>query len=143
MSQKKILVVDDSMIIRKTLSLKLKSSGYEVLEAADGASAVSTIRKEKPDLILLDISFPPDVGAGGGVAWDGFLIMGWIQRIEESKNIPIFIITGGEPAKFKSRAEAAGAAAFFQKPINNEELLDAIRKQFGESPPPAQPAPGA
>ena len=143
MTQKKILVVDDSTVIRKTLSLKLKSNGYEVLEAGDGASAVSTIRKEKPDLILLDISFPPDVGAGGGVAWDGFLIMGWIHRMEETRTIPVFIITGGDPAKFKSRSEAAGAVAFFQKPINNEELLAAIRKQFGESPPPAQPAPGA
>ena len=46
MAQKKILVVDDSMIIRKTLSMKLKASGYQVLEAADGATAVSTIRRE-------------------------------------------------------------------------------------------------
>jgi CheY-like chemotaxis protein len=136
MAQKRILVVDDSMVIRRTLSMKLKASGYQVLEAADGASAVSTIRREKPDLILLDISFPPDVGVGGGVAWDGFLIMGWIQRMEEAKNIPVFIITGGAPEQYKSRSEAAGAAAFFQKPIDNEQLLAAIREKIGEGAPP-------
>jgi len=135
MAEKKILVVDDSMIIRKTLSMKLKASGYQVLEAADGATAVSTIRREKPDLILLDISFPPDVGAGGGVAWDGFLIMGWVQRMDEAKNIPVFIITGGTPEQYKSRSEAAGAAAFFQKPINNDQLLAAIREKIGEGTP--------
>ncbi len=138
MAQKKILVVDDSMIIRKTLSMKLKASGYHVLEAGDGATAVSTIRREKPDLILLDISFPPDVGAGGGVAWDGFLIMGWVQRMDEAKNIPVFIITGGSPEQYKSRSEAAGAAAFFQKPIDNEQLLAAIREKIGEGSPPMQ-----
>jgi len=142
MAQKKILVVDDSMIIRKTLSMKLRASGYQVLEAADGATAVSTIRREKPDLILLDVSFPPDVGAGGGVAWDGFLIMGWVQRMDEAKNIPVFIITGGTPEQYKSRSEAAGAAAFFQKPIDNEQLLAAIREKIGESSPP-DPTPAA
>src|SRR5438552_130966 len=89
MNQKKILVVDDSAIIRKTLSMKLKASGYEVLTAEDGSVAVSTARRERPDLILLDISFPPDVAHGGGVPWDGFLIMGWLKRMDEAKDIPI------------------------------------------------------
>src|ERR1041385_2273683 len=89
---KKILIVDDSVLVRKTLGMKLKSSGYDVLEAADGGTAVSTVRRERPDLILLDISFPPDVGHGGGVSWDGFLIMAWLQRMEEAKGIPVFII---------------------------------------------------
>src|SRR5437868_14120274 len=88
MAQKKILVVDDSVIIPKTLSMKLKASGYHVLEAPDGAAAVSIMRREKLDLILLDISFPPDLGAGGGVAWDGFLIMGRVQRMAEGENVP-------------------------------------------------------
>ena len=121
--------------------MKLKNSGYDVLEAADGATAVSTIRREKPDLILLDISFPPDVASGGGVGWDGFLIMAWLQRIEEARNIPVFIITGGSPEQYKSRSEAAGAVGFFQKPINNEELLAAIQAQLGEASGPIQMAP--
>src|SRR6266404_4631354 len=77
MSRKKILIVDDSQIILKTLSFKLKGAGYEVITAADGGTAVSLVRTQRPDLILLDITFPPDVAHGGGVGWDGFLIMEW------------------------------------------------------------------
>ncbi len=134
MNRKRILIVDDSAIILKTLSMKLQSSGYDVSTAADGGTAVSIVRRERPDLILLDISFPPDVAHGGGVAWDGFLIMDWLRRLDEGKHIPIMIITGGDPEKFKGRATAAGAIAFFQKPINNEELLASIRETIGEAP---------
>src|SRR5215472_2037458 len=138
MSRKRILIVDDSVIVLKTLSMKLKSSGYDVLTATDGAAAVSTARRERPDLILLDISFPPDVGHGGGVPWDGFLIMNWLHRMEEAKGIPIIIITSSEPSKYKERSMAAGAIGYFQKPINNEELLVCIRQTLGQTDP--QPA---
>jgi two-component system KDP operon response regulator KdpE len=138
MTPKKILVVDDSPVILKTISMKLTANGYDVVTAGDGAGAVSAARKEEPDLILLDISFPPDVGSGGGVAWDGFVIMSWLRRLDDSKTIPIIVISGGDPAKFKARALAAGAVHYFHKPINNDELLAAIRDTLtsntGETP---------
>lgn len=142
MGQKKILIVDDSPLILRALSMKLKACGYEALTAADGAAAVSTTRKEHPDLILLDISFPPDVGHGGGVAWDGFLIMTWLRRIDEAQHIPIIIITGDE--KMRDRAMAEGAVAFFHKPIDNDELIAVIENVIGAgegatSPPPGPP----
>src|SRR5262249_35678551 len=107
---------------------------FEVLTAADGATAVSTVRREKPDLILLDITFPPDVAHGGGVPWDGFLIMAWLKRMEEAQGIPIIIITGGNAADLKQRSLAAGAVDFFQKPIDNDQLLAAIHSHLGEAP---------
>ena len=128
MNRKKILVVDDSIVILKTISMKLTSNGYEVCTAQDGAEAVSAVRRCKPDLILLDLCFPPDVAHGGVVAWDGFLIMDWLRRLDEAKSIPIIVITGGDPMKYKDRALAAGAVSFFHKPINSDELLTAIRK---------------
>ena len=128
MSPKKILIVDDSPVVLRALSMKLKSNGYAAITAEDGASAVSLARREKPDLILLDVSFPPDVGHGGGVPWDGFLIMAWMRRMDEVKDIPVVIITGGDPVKTKERAIAAGAANFFHKPIENDELLTVIRQ---------------
>ncbi len=73
---KKLLVVDDNEVILKTISVKLKSAGFTVFTALEGADAVSLVRKEKPDLIVLDIGFPPDVG---GVPWDGFRIMEWLR----------------------------------------------------------------
>ncbi len=131
MSQKKVLIVDDNRVILKSMSMKLTSEGYQALTAEDGAEAVSVVRREKPDLILLDISFPPD--GAGGVPWDGFLIMQWLQRLEEAKTIPIIVVTGGDPVKYKERAMAAGASSFFHKPINNDELLGMIRKALDES----------
>src|SRR6266481_2143585 len=108
MSPKKILIVDDNVVVQKTLSMKLKFSGYEPIIAGDGGEAVSAVRTQKPDLVLLDISFPPDVAHGGGVAWDGFLIMDWLRRIDGAAHIPIIVITGGDPDRLKARSLAAG-----------------------------------
>jgi CheY-like chemotaxis protein len=141
MNPKKILVVDDSPVILKALSMKLRSNGYNVFTADEGGAAVSIVRREKPDVILLDISFPPDIGHGGGVPWDGFLIMEWLRRIEEAKNIPIIIITGGDPVKYKDRALAAGAVSFFHKPLDNDDLLNVIRKTLGEDAATTLPLP--
>ena len=111
-----------------------------MLTATEGSAAVSTARNERPDLVVLDINFPPDVGSSG-LQWDGFNIMQWMHRFQEAADIPVIIITGGDPAKFKERALAAGAAAFFQKPINNEEFLLAVRRILGQSSVKAAAAP--
>lgn len=137
--RRKILVVDDSAIILKTLSFKLKTNGYDVVTAMDGAEAVSTARKEKPDLILLDISFPPDVAHGGGVAWDGFLIINWLRRIDELKHTPIIVITGGDPVQYEKRSLEAGAVAFFRKPLDYDGLISVIRRTLGEISTPPTP----
>jgi CheY-like chemotaxis protein len=121
---KKILVVDDNEIILKTVSLKLQGAGYQVVTAMDGAEAVAAARREAPDLVLLDISFPPDVG---GVEWDGFRIMEWFRRMEAVKQTPVIIITGGQDASYRQRATSGGALAFFNKPIDHDDLLKAIR----------------
>jgi CheY-like chemotaxis protein len=131
---RKILVVDDNPVVLKAFELKLKALGFNVLTASDGAVAVSTARHEKPDLIVLDINFPPDVGSSG-LQWDGFNIMQWMHRFQEAAGIPVIIITSGEPEKFKERALAAGAVAFFQKPINNEEFLLTVRRILGQGTP--------
>jgi CheY-like chemotaxis protein len=127
---RKVLVVDDNEIILKTISLKLQGAGYQVVTALDGSEAVAAARKERPDLVLLDISFPPDVD---GVPWDGFRIMEWFHRLETAKRIPVIIITGGEDMKFKERAIAGGAVAFFHKPIEHDDLLKVIRATLGTS----------
>ena len=127
--KKKILVVDDNEVVLKTVSLKLQGYGYQVITALDGTEAVASARKDPPDLILLDISFPPDVD---GVPWDGFRIMEWFHRLDSSKKIPIIIITGSEEPKTKERVTAAGAVAFFQKPLEHEYLLKVVRATLGD-----------
>ena len=127
---KKILVVDDNEIVIKAISLKLQGAGYQVLTAMDGSTAVATARKEAPDLILLDLSFPPDVD---GVAWDGFRIMEWFHRLDAVKRIPIIVITGSDDPGAKQRATNTGAVAFFQKPLEHDYLLRVIRATLGET----------
>jgi CheY-like chemotaxis protein len=131
---KKILVVDDNEIILKTVSLKLQGAGYEVFTALDGAEAVAAARKESPDLILLDIGFPPDVD---GVPWDGFRLMEWLHRLDEMRRIPIIIITGSEDPKNKERAVNCGEVAFFHKPIDHDDLLKVIRSVLDSAAKPA------
>ncbi len=129
--QKRILLVDDNRVLLRALSTKLQSSGYDVLTAEDGAAAVSAARHERPDLVLLDINFPPDVAHGGGVAWDGFLIINWLKRMDEAKGVPIVVITSADPAKVKERALAAGAVGYLQKPVDPDELVAIVRKTLG------------
>ena len=137
-SRKKILVIDDNEIILKTTSMKLQSAGYEVFTALDGAEGVAAVRREHPDLVLLDITFPPDVS---GVSWDGFRIMDWLHRVDETKKIPIIVISGGVEEKNKQRATGAGAVAVFPKPVNFDEMIKVIRatlnSETGQPPVPA------
>jgi twitching motility two-component system response regulator PilH len=130
--KKKILVVDDNPIILKTLFMKLRGAGYEVIAAQDGAEGVAAARKQKPDLVLLDIVFPPEVS---GVPWDGFKLMTWLQRLDKSRHLPIIIITGEMEEKHKQRALANGAIGFFTKPINFDALLDTIRATLSDQAP--------
>jgi CheY-like chemotaxis protein len=133
-SQKKILVVDDNEIILKTTSMKLTSAGYKVFTALDGSEGVAAVRTEKPDLVLLDITFPPDVS---GVQWDGFRIMEWLHRVDETKRIPIIVISGVVEEKNKKRAMDSGAIAFFPKPVNFDEMLKVIRDTLAAPTAPA------
>jgi CheY-like chemotaxis protein len=125
-NEKKILIADDNVVVVKALATKLSACGYTVLTAQDGGTAVSLVRNEKPDLLLLDINFPPDVAHGGGIPWDGFLIINWLRRMDEAKSTPIILITGKDPAEFEARARAAGVIGVFQKPIPLPELLELI-----------------
>jgi CheY-like chemotaxis protein len=146
MTQKKILIVDDCLVFSKAVSALLQAKGYQALTAVDGAAALSAVRREKLDLILIDINFPPDVAHGGTVNWDGFRIMTWLRRMDEAKGIPIIIVTGGDPAKYKDQCKSPEVVGCFRKSVDHEELLATIRKALdrkaGEEPPPKE-LPGA
>jgi len=115
---KKILIVDTEKDLLRSMSLRLKRSGYNVVIATDGVSAISTIREEQPDLILLDINLP---------AGDGFAVMLHMSLIPQVAFTPIIIITARDPVNTKKLALEAGAQAFFQKPVDIDEILDTIR----------------
>ena len=133
MNRPKILIVDDDPVVVKAMSMKLEPAGYDVVTAVDGSEAISAARKEKPELILLDVNFPSDLG----VAWDGFKVIAWLQRVDEVKGTPVIVISGGEAAKYETRALQAGAVAYLQKPLNNDELLALIKQSIAASARPA------
>jgi CheY-like chemotaxis protein len=129
---RKILIVDDNPVVLKAFELKLKASGFQVLCANDGSAAVNIARHERPELIVLDMHFPPDVGSSG-LQWNGFTIMQWMHRFTDAADIPVIVISSDEVSKFKDKATAAGAVACFQKPINHEEFLIAVRRTLGQA----------
>ena len=128
--RRKLLVVDDNPVVVKSLCLKLEAAGYEVITAPDGSEAVAQVRKESPDLILLDLNFPVDVTS---VQWDGFRIIEWLHRLDAAKKIPIIVITGSEDSKTKERVGLSGAVALFQKPLEHEDLIKVIRTTLGDT----------
>jgi two-component system, OmpR family, KDP operon response regulator KdpE len=131
--RKKILVVDDNKVILRAVSMVLETHGYEVVTAADGAAVVSIVDREIPDLILLDLLFPPDA-MDVGMHWDGFAIMRWLRNMSGARDIPIIIISGAEPAKYESRSLSAGARAFLHKPLDMDELVATVRAVLAEKP---------
>lgn len=137
----KILVVDDDAVILKTLSLKLTAHGYTVVTATDASSAIGAVRDERPDLVVLDLDFPPDIANGGRVTWDGFQIMSWLRGLQESQGIPFIILTGSEADSDEQRARTNRAVGFFRKPARPDELLRTIAEVLASrSPAPNQQA---
>jgi len=125
---KKILVVDDNQIILNVLSSALKSGGYEVFAAVDGPAAFTVVLQEQPDLILLDIFFPPDIFQSGNT-WDGFLIMRWLQCMggPRANRTPVFVISGlnrGNSGSLSGRRRSE----LLPKTGQDTELLDAIQQ---------------
>jgi two-component system KDP operon response regulator KdpE len=102
------LIVEDNAALRKGLSVRLRANGYEVLFAEDAISATAAIVTERPDLVILDLGLPRG---------DGFDVMERLHRSDRLANIPVIVLTGRELAGNRERALQAGAAAFFQKPM--------------------------
>jgi len=142
--RKLILVVDDSVVFLKVISTKLQSFGYDVRTAVDGSAAVSAVREQKPDLILLDLNFPPDVAHGGGLGWDGFFILTWLRRMQQAQGVPVIAITGENVEQYRERCQQAGILDILEKPIDLEILLATIKTTLNEQEPeqPQEPPAG-
>ncbi len=116
MSKGKVLVVDDEPEIVRTVGLRLKANGYEVLTAGDGVQATTIAMKENPDVIVLDIGMP------GG---DGHVVA---QRLRDSAKalIPIIFLTAHTTKNDYEKAFEEGVAKYITKPFRPEELMAAV-----------------
>ena len=118
MSKPKILVVDDDNNLVQALRVRLVANDFDIVAAGDGYAATVTAQKERPDLIILDLGLP---------AGDGYLVMERLQLHPKLEKIPIIVLSARDPETSQQRALMAGAFAYFQKPADNDELLQAIR----------------
>ena len=134
-------MIDDNPIIQRTLYFALRDKGYTVLMTGEIAEALKTIRRERIGLILLDIHFPPDASVGGGSRRDGFWTIEWLRRMDEAKDTPIIVISSDPPETSAARARAAGAAAYFHKPINKDELAATVAALLKPAPSANPPQP--
>jgi len=128
---KKILIVDDEPAVVSYLEMLLRDSGYETLSAADGREAIELVRREKPDLVTLDISMPEASGTR---------FYKEIKRDAELASIPVVIVTavtgyGGDKYAYKEFLSHSKLVpppeGYFPKPIERDAFLESIRNLLG------------
>lgn len=124
MANSKIMIVDDDPDLRQALRLRLRANKYETVNAVDGYSAIAMAYKERPDLIILDLGLP---------AGDGFVVLDRLQKDDKLSSIPVIVLTARDPQANERRVLRSGAAAFFQKPADNAELMDVIRTTLDQA----------
>src|ERR1035437_5699868 len=126
MANSKIMIVDDDPDLRQALRVRLRANHYDTVNAVDGYSAIAQAYKERPDLIILDLGLP---------AGDGFVVLDRLQKDDKLSTIPGIVLNARGPQSSERRALQAGAAAFFQKPADNTELLEVIRATLPQAAP--------
>ncbi len=129
-TQPKILIVDDDPEMRLAMHIRLKANNFEVSFAVDGVSAVAEARRQRPDVILLDLGLP---------AGDGFTVLERLQGNDSLSCIPVIVVSGRDRAAHRDRSLKAGARLYLQKPVRNADLLLAIDQVLGVARPPSGP----
>ncbi len=117
-STPKILIVDDNKENIDLIAYFLKPQNYNIVTASDGVEALEKVETEQPDIILLDIMLPK---------MDGFQVCEHIKKNQETRFIPVIMITALKELKDKIRALEVGADDFISKPFENVELLTRVK----------------
>ncbi len=114
-----ILIVDDSIAVRRLLDRVLSKSGYQVVECRDGKEAIETLNRsgDSYDLVISDIEMP---------RMDGFTLLREIRAAKNWQNLPVAMLTSRENDQHRQKAKDLGANAYFTKPFVSEKLLNAI-----------------
>lgn len=112
-----VLVVDDSLTVRKVTARTLERNNLDVILARDGVEALGFLHEQKPDVVLTDIEMP---------RMDGFELLGAIRNDEQTRNVPVIMISSRTGQKHRSRAEALGVSAYLGKPYAEADLIERI-----------------
>ncbi len=129
----RVVVIDDDVGLRATVRITLRAQGWDVLEAGDPDAGVDLVQRSRPDIVLLDVSFP-------GEFRDGFAVCRELRMLPATKNVPIVLFTASDDAESRAFASAVGATAFLAKPFGAVELERFLRLVRGTAG--AQPALG-
>jgi len=124
-----VMVVDDSLTVRKVTARNLSRHGMEVVMAKDGIDALGEIGKRQPDLMLVDIEMP---------RMDGYELTAQVRNDPLTRNIPIVIITSRAGIKHQEKAMSLGANDYLTKPYQEEELIAHVEKCLASSGFPSQ-----
>lgn len=120
---RRILVIDDEQLIVKSTCILLRHMGYRTLEAFTGMEGLDTARRERPDLILLDLVMPD---------LDGWRVLSLLQGDAATADIPVIIFTAKEYANAEIVGNIQGARGHIRKPFEPEDLEEAIRRVDGQ-----------
>jgi CheY-like chemotaxis protein len=118
---KKVLVVED-VDVNRDLVVQLLEDDYEMIEAVNGEEAVDLAVKERPDLILMDLSLP---------VMDGWEATRQIKAQDELKSVPIIALTAHAMKGDEEKAKAAGCDDYLPKPIDEDDLFAKVAKHLG------------
>ncbi|TGG90325.1 response regulator [Natronospirillum operosum] len=113
----KILIVDDSPTETYAFKTMLEKHGFEVLTAENGADGVAVARKERPDVVLMDIVMP---------GLNGFQATRQLAKGEDTAHIPVVIVTTKDQETDKVWGKRQGAKGYLVKPVDEQVLLDTI-----------------
>ena len=123
MDKKRVLIVDDEPDVVESVKFSLELENIECLEAYDGEEALSKAKKEKPDLIILDIMLPKI---------NGYKIARLLKFDQEYKNIPIIMLTARTQEKDIKLGEETGADKYITKPFDMDMLVNAVKGYLKE-----------
>jgi len=121
--KKKIAIVDDEIDILKTMKIFFESEGYDVITAADGVEALDKIRKEKPDLVILDIMLPKA---------DGYKVCRIIKFDKKYRAIPVIMFTAKAQEEDERMGKEVRADAYIVKPFQPDVLLTKVKELLYE-----------
>jgi two-component system, chemotaxis family, chemotaxis protein CheY len=126
MSQRTILAVDDSASMRKIVGVTLRTAGYAVIEAGDGAEALEIARRNLVDLVLADVNMPN---------MDGISLIAALRALPGYELTPLLLLTTESSQERKLQGKQAGATGWMVKPFDPDQLLATLARVLAHRPP--------
>ncbi|MEQ1631271.1 MAG: response regulator [Planctomycetota bacterium] len=117
--ERTVLIIEDEKLIIVSTQMVLEAAGFRVESATNGEDGIAKARSLSPDLILLDIMMP-------GI--DGWETLTRLKRDQATANVPVIIFTAREHARGHQKSAEMGAADYFRKPFEPDELIELVEK---------------